>query len=413
MTMPTNNPSRQDNGTPSLMRRWRSMRCFSLCIAGPGLVLFSLSGCGGGGTSSCGSCHIVTQPQAAAPSITTAQSPNGATGAVIVTLADTTSGATIYYTLDGTTPTTSSPIYSAPFLVAANLTVNAIAVASSDSNSEVASQAFAPNLASGTLVWSDEFTNSGASNSEPNPATWTYDTGYQCCGNNEQETYCAWGSNSSPCNSSNPNALIAPGGGLNIVAQNPSGANYTSARLKSEGLFSFMYGRIEAKILLPESQGMWPAFWMLGNNIANSEPWPACGEADIMEHIDGNNTPFGGPNTGPLPGYDWYQASIHGTGLSGGTPYPASAANGYSATAWHTYGMIWTKGQIQYYIDDPANIYETFTTSSPGTGTWPFDQGPMFVILNLAVGGDWPGDVDAGTVFPSTMQVQYVRIYTN
>ncbi len=413
MTRRIEYPSDQNGGTLSLMKRWRSMSRFFLCIAGPGLALCSFSGCGGG-TSSCGSCHIATQPQAATPSITTAQSPNGATGAVIVTLADTTSGANIYYTLDGSTPTNTSQIYTGPFLVASSITVNAIAAEPpSYLNSNVATQAFSPNIASGTLVWSDEFTNSGTSNAQPNPTTWTYDTGFQCCGNNEQETYCAWGSTTGPCNPSNPNAYIAPGGGLNIVAENPSGTNYTSARLKSEGLFSFMYGRIEAKILLPESQGMWPAFWMLGNNIANTEPWPACGEADIMEHIDADNTPFGGPGTGALPGYDWYQASIHGTGLDGGTPYPTSASNGYSATAWHRYGMIWTKGQIQYYIDDPTNIYETFSTSNPGTGTWPFDQGPMFIILNLAVGGSWPGDVNSSTVFPSTMQVQYVRIYTN
>ncbi len=75
--------------------------------------------------------------------------------------------------------------------------------------------------------------------------------------------------------------------------------------------------------------------------------------------------------------------------------------------------MIWTKGQIQYYIDSPTNIYETFTTTSPGSGTWPFDQGPMFIILNLAVGGSWPGSPNSTTVFPSSMLVDYVRIYTN
>jgi len=128
-----------------------------------------------------------------------------------------------------------------------------------------------------------------------------------------------------------------------------------------------------------------------------------------MEHIDGSDTPFGGPGSGPAPGYDWTQSSVHGTGLSGGTPYTTA---GFSAAAWHTYGMIWTKGQIQYYVDDPTNIYETFTASTMA-GTWPFDTGPQFIIMNLAVGGDWPGDPDSSTPFPSTMQVQYVRIYSN
>jgi beta-glucanase (GH16 family) len=372
-----------------------------------GLGLISLVGCGGGGPTTC-ACPV--KLITATPTLSTTAEQNGA---VLVTLSDSTTGSTIYYTIDGTTPTTSSTQYIAPFLVASNLAVNAIATASGYANSATATQAFSASIPSGTLVWSDEFTNTGTGNALPSTTNWTYDTGYQCCGNNEQETYCAAGSSTSPCNPSNPNAYVAPGGGLNIVAENPSGTTYTSARLKSQGLFSFQYGRLEAKMMLPESQGMWPAFWLLGNNITTLS-WPACGEADIMEHIDANNTPFGGPGTGSLPGYDWYQASIHGTGLNGGNPWPTSATNGYTATAWHTYGIIWTKGEVQYYIDTPTNVVESaFTTSSPGTGTWPFDQGPMFIILNLAVGGDWPGNVNSTTVFPSTMQVQYVRLYTN
>jgi beta-glucanase (GH16 family) len=212
-----------------------------------------------------------------------------------------------------------------------------------------------------------------------------------------------------PCNPSSPNAYVGTDGYLHIVAEQPTAGTptYTSARLKSQGLFSFMYGRIEASVIVPESQGMWPAFWMLGTNITTT-PWPACGELDIMEHIDGNNTPFGGTGTGPAPGYDWAQSSIHGTGLNGGNPYHAT---GFSAAAWHTYGMIWTKGQIQYYVDSPSNIYENFTTANPGVGTWPFDQGPQFILLNLAVGGSWPGNPDSTTVFPSQMVVDYVRIY--
>ena len=396
---------------------WQLFTRISFCIAGLGLALFTPSGCGGGGGG--GNTNPPPEQQTATPAITTSNAQNGA---VIVSLADTTGGATIYYTVDGSTPTNSSPIYEAPFLVASNLTVNAMAEASGDTNSKVASQAFSPNIASGTLVWSDEFQNSGTSNVLPSATNWTYDTGFQCCGNNEQETYCAAGSTTSPCDPSNPNAYIAPGGGLNVVAENPSGTNYTSARLKSQGLFSFLYGRIEAKMKLPESQGMWPAFWMLGNNIV-TENWPGCGEADIMEHIDANNTPFGGPGNGALPGYDWIAGSVHGgtsasNELNNGNDYPpssaAAATDNFDATQWHTYGMIWTKGQIEYYVDDPSNIYATDNSNSGNfNGSWPFDQGPMFIILNLAVGGDWPGNVSTTTVFPSTMQVQYVRIYTN
>jgi beta-glucanase (GH16 family) len=325
-------------------------------------------------------------------------------------LATTTAGATIYYTLDGSTPTTSSQVYQAPILISSNITINAIATAAGDSASTVATKSFTPGIASGTLVWSDEFANLGTTNAQPNPATWTYDVGTNCCGNNELETYCAWASTTGPCNPASPNAYLGTDEYLHIVAAQPTAgtAVYTSARLKTQGLFSFQYGRIEARMMLPESQGMWPAFWLLGDNITTN-PWPACGELDVMEHIDGSDTPFGGPGNGAAPGYDWVQSSVHGTGLNGGVPYHLA---GFSAAAWHTYGMIWSKGQIQYYIDSPSNIYETFTPTTQ-TGTWPFDQGPQFVILNLAVGGSWPGSPDATTVFPSQMVVDYVRIYAN
>ena len=364
-------------------------------------VVFSvalLCGCGNSGNASTGGGGgNQTQTQAAAPTIATTAAQNGA---VVVSLASATPGATLYYTADGSTPTTSSQQYQAPFLVASNLTVKAIATASGDAASTVTSQSFAPNIPSGTLVWSDEFANSTGVNAQPNPATWTYDTGNSGFGNKELETYCAWGSTVGPCTPTNPNAYAGADGYLHIVAQQPSAGVYTSARLKTQGLFSFQYGRIEARMQLPESQGMWPAFWLLGDNITTN-PWPACGELDVMEHINGSN-----PQS---EGYDWVQGSIHGTNLNGGIQYHPA---GFSATAWHTYGMIWTPGQIQYYVDAPTNVYATFTPSTQ-TGAWPFDQGPQFVIVNLAVGGSWPGSPDATTVFPSQVVVDYVRIYTN
>jgi beta-glucanase (GH16 family) len=102
-----------------------------------------------------------------------------------------------------------------------------------------------------------------------------------------------------------------------------------------------MYGRIEARIKVPESQGMWPAFWLLGNNITTLS-WPACGELDVMEHIDGSNPPQYAGGT-PL-GHDWVQSSIHGTNLNGGTPFTET---GFSAAAWHTYGMIWRVARLR------------------------------------------------------------------
>jgi beta-glucanase (GH16 family) len=340
--------------------------------------------------------------QTALPLITKVNAQNGA---IVVSIKSPTPGATIAYTLDGATPNpnaSATVLYEAPFLVASKLTVKAIAKAPGYAASAVASEAFSPDIAHDTLVWSDEFTNSTRADAEPNPLTWTYDTGpgADCCGNNELENYCAWGSTTPPCNPTHPNVYEDTAGILHIVAREPSRGVYTSARLKTQGRFSFHYGRIEARMKLPESQGMWPAFWLLGNNITTIS-WPACGELDVMEHIDGSD-----PQN---EGFDWVQGSIHGAGLNGGVQYHPA---GFSAAAWHTYGMIWSKGRIQYYVDSPSNIYATFTPETQ-TGVWPFDAGPQFILLNLAVGGDWPGSPNAQTPFPSEIQVDYVRLYTN
>lgn len=382
-----------------------------------GFVLLAgsmLCACGGGGSSSGSTGSNPTPPPptpAATPTISTAAAQGGA---FIVSIADTTSGATIYYTLDGSAPTTSSQVYQAPFLISSSMTVNAIAAASGDANSAVATQNISANVASGTLVWSDEFNQATTASVAPNSSVWTYDTGFQCCGNNEQETYCAPSSNVSPCSSSNPNAYVGTDGYLHIVAMKADSTTFTSARLKSQGLFSVMYGRIEARMQLPESQGMWPAFWMLGNNIKTIN-WPACGELDIMEHIDGSNPPAYAGGT-PL-GYDWIAGSVHG-GTSGSAELNGTQQyhpSGFSAAAWHTYGMIWKKGEVDYYVDDYTKPYAVFksTDTTWANNSWPFDQGPQFLLLNLAVGGSWPGNVDSTTQFPGNMLVDYVRIYAN
>ncbi len=348
----------------------------------------TLGGGGGGGTT-------------AAPTISTAAAQSGA---VIVTLASTTAGASIYYTVDGSTPTTNSPKYLAPFLVASNLTLNAIAFAGTSST--VTSQTFSPNIPSGTLVWSDEFTNSSGAIAQPNPAVWTYDTGTNCCGNNELEDYCAWGSSTSPCSTTNPSEYVGTDGYLHIEAQQPSSGVYTSARLKTQGLFSFQYGRFEVRAMVPEAQGFWPAAWLLGNNITTID-WPACGEQDVLERVNAAGSP------------DWNAGSIHGTGFTGGTGLGTNYnfPSGQTAAQWHTYGMIWSKGSVAYYVDDPTHPYVTYTTSSltPLNGAvWPFDAGQSnFILLNLAIGGDWPGPPNSSTPFPSEMLVDYVRIYTN
>jgi beta-glucanase (GH16 family) len=322
-------------------------------------------------------------------------------GAVILSMASTTSGAVVQFTIDGSTPTTSSPIYQTPMLISSNLTINAIATASGVPSSSVATWT-APTVAAGALVWSDEFTNTTGAIAQPNPAVWTYDTGDGGWGNSELEIYCGWNSSASPCNSANPNVYVGTDSYLHIVAEQPTSGVYTSARMKSQGLFSILYGRVEASIQVPEAQGFWPAFWMLGNNIV-TDGWPACGEADIQERIDAAGTP-----------QDWNQGSIHGTGFGLGTKY--NFPSGQTAATWHTYGMIWQPGSIQYYVDDPTKPYATYTPASlsslPGA-VWPFDSGnALFFIVNLAVGGNWPGSPNNTTPFPSSTLVDYIRVYS-
>jgi beta-glucanase (GH16 family) len=335
---------------------------------------------------------------------------------MIVSLASATAGATIYYTVDGSTPTASSQQYLAPFLVSSSLTVEAIAV-SAGATSSVTSQSFTLNIPPATLVWSDEFTSSSSAPAQPNPQIWTYDTGNNNgWGNMELETYCAWGSSASPCSTTNPSEYVAsyPGtdGVLYIVAQSPSANVYTSARLKTQGLFSFQYGRIEFRAQVPEAQGFWPADWLLGNNI-NTVNWPACGEQDVLERVNAAATP------------DWNEGSVHGTGFIGGNgPGTGLGATYYFPSGetaggeFHTYGMIWSPGSVAYYVDDPTQPYVTFTPASltplNDGAVWPFDAGQSnFIILNLAIGGDYPGPPDPSTPFPSEMLVDYVRVYTN
>ncbi len=324
-------------------------------------------------------------------------------GAVIVGIAASTPGAKVYYTLDGSVPTAASQQYLAPFLVDSKETVQAVAVAGQES-SAVANQTLSADVASGALVWSDEFSSAKGAKAAPDPRVWTYDQGASGYGNQELEDYCAWGSEKPPCSARAPNAYVGTDGYLHIVAREPKPGVYTSARMKTEGLFSFKYGRLEFRAKVPEAQGFWPAGWLLGNTVSTLG-WPASGEQDVLERVDAAKSP------------DWNMGSVHGPGFTGtavGAPYYFPA--GETAAGWHTYGMIWKPGSVSYYVDDPNKPYATFWPSSlhgrEGV-MWPFDGSANFIILNLAVGGQWPGNPDASTKFPAEMLVDYVRIYKN
>ena len=245
------------------------------------------------------------------------------------------------------------------------------------------------------LVWSDEF--NGADGFSPDSSKWTFDTGVggNGWGNNELETY----------TNRAKNAQIQ-GGNLVITAFNETYAdpsdgvtrNYTSARLKTQGLFSQAYGRFEARIKIPAGQGMWPAFWMLGNNIT-SVGWPKCGEIDIMENI--------GKEPGTVHG-SLHSSSTVARTSDASTPFSLPGGQNFAAD-FHLYAVEWEPGVVRFYVD--SNLYATFTQSQwPAGGAWTFDH-PFFIILNVAVGGDWPGSPDNSTVFPQQMLVDYVRIY--
>jgi beta-glucanase (GH16 family) len=235
-----------------------------------------------------------------------------------------------------------------------------------------------------TQVWADEF--DGAANSPPDPAKWTYDLGNNNgWGNQELETYTNLLQNAS-----------MDGGGHLVIRVERSGSTFTSARLKTQGLFSARYGTIEARIRLPFGQGIWPAFWMLGTSIT-SAGWPRCGEIDIMENI------------GREPSIN--HGSVHGPGYSGGNAIsglftlPASAR---FADDFHVFAIQWAPGTVTFSVDGAP--YKTVTAASlPAGASWVFDNS-FFLLLNVAVGGNFPGAPDVTTQFPQQMIVDYVRV---
>ena len=250
-----------------------------------------------------------------------------------------------------------------------------------------------------TLVWNDEF--NGPKGAAPDPTKWTYDTGGGGFGNGELETYCAPGSNAAPCSSSSPNIFQDGNGNLVIRARLTNG-NWTSGRMKTQGLAQFQFGRIEARMKLPVGDGLWPAFWMLGTDIS-SVGWPQCGEQDIMEWVQSY-----GPSV--------TSSTIHGPGYSGGNGVGArfTFPNGARVddAGYHVYGVIWSQNHIQFYRDDFTKPFFTVTPTTAGVnGQWVFNS-PFFILLNLAIGGGgFPGFTDGSTPNPATMLVDYVRVY--
>jgi beta-glucanase (GH16 family) len=266
-----------------------------------------------------------------------------------------------------------------------------------DASSADANGGSAPTDASGesaiagwTLTWSDEF--NGADGSAVDPTKWKHDVGGTGWGNNELEYY----------TDGTQNAVVE--GGYLVVTATTEGASqyqcsygtcsYTSARLLTQGLFSQQYGRFEARVQMPTGQGLWPAVWMLGDDISTVS-WPACGEIDFMETIGSDITTNHG--------------SLHMPTNYGPTGTYTLPNNASFADAFHTFAVEWEPGTVSFYVDD--EVYETQAQSSvPAGDTWEFDT-PFFLLINVAVGGSWPGSPDSTTTFPQTMKVDWVRVY--
>ena len=252
-----------------------------------------------------------------------------------------------------------------------------------------------------TLAWSDEF--NGPAGSAPNSADWNYATGNNNgWGNNELEFYCPPGNDVAPCSAANPNIFEDGNGNLVIRAINTGGGTWTSGRMHTQGKHEFQYGRMEARMKLVPAAGFWPAFWMLGSNIG-TVGWPTCGEQDIMEWV-----PKYTPTT--------TSSTVHGPGYSGGNGIGShfTFPNGgrIDDGAYHTYGVVWSQNQMQFYRDDSTKPYFTVTPASIPAGTqWVYNH-PFYVLFNFAVGGGFPGNPDGTTPSPADVLVDYVRVYT-
>lgn len=233
------------------------------------------------------------------------------------------------------------------------------------------------------LAWADEFDGS-----ELNPANWVYETGTGSggWGNNELQYY-------------REDNLSMVNGHLVITAKDQkfAGSNFTSSRIKTQGKKAFKFGRIDIRAALPEGQGVWPALWMLGTNIT-SVNWPACGEIDIME-LTGDQ-----PNR--VLGTVHYGANLNERQFRTASKFLQGGKN--FQDEFHVFTIIWEEDLIEFYVDDEK--YYTVTPATTGNQPYPFNK-TFFFIMNVAVGGNLPGNPDATTPFPQSMIVDYIRVF--
>ena len=259
----------------------------------------------------------------------------------------------------------------------------------------------------GRPAWSDEF--GGPKGAPPDPDRWAFETGNNGgWGNRELEVYCAPGASTPfPCDPRHPNAYQDGEGHLVIQAVEDAGGTWTSARMKTQAMREFQYGRLEARLRSTVGAGLWPALWILGANV-DGVGWPAAGSVTIMENVPSTATSNGlGPST--------IRATIHGPGYSGANGlwqnHTLPGGGRVDDDGFHVYGAIWSPSMIQFYVDDPGNVFCVRSAADvPAGGEWVFNH-PFFLVMNLAVGGMWPGSPDATTPNPSRVWVDYVRLY--
>jgi beta-glucanase (GH16 family) len=236
-----------------------------------------------------------------------------------------------------------------------------------------------------TLVWQDEFSGTSLNESD-----WTYEIGGSGWGNNELQYY------------RKENTSIVDGHlVITAKAENFGGRDYTSSRLITKGKKEFQYGRIDIRAALPKGQGIWPALWMLGANISEV-PWPASGEIDIMEMIGGSNrekTVYGTLHWGAND-TDQHVCTCDKPGYS--------LASGTFNDKFHVFTLIWDATTIKWYVDDELLVNNTIDITPAGLSEF---HAKYFMIINLAVGGNWPGNPDGTTVLPQRLIVDYVRVF--
>jgi hypothetical protein len=340
-------------------------------------LFFSCSGDGGGTTGG----ETIVKPSnlvvVATPTGVSSQNPNG-DGSGTVSITFSANNATSYKIALGDGETKETTTGSLTYTYNAGGTNSYTIYVSAYNGSQFVSTSVALTIyVAPKAIWADEFNVDGA----PDGTKWAYDLGIGEWG---------WGNNEAQYYTNRPENVKVLNGKLIITPKKESylGSNYTSARIKTQGKFSFKYGKVEIKAKLPIGGGTWPALWMLGNNITTAS-WPACGEIDIMEHV-GNS-----------------QNKIHGTlhypNFSGGNAVSKTTNIANASTEFHIYSLDWRADTIKFYVDDI--LFHTFTNNS----ALPFNQN-FFLIINCAMGGNFGGTIDPNFT-TSTFEVDYIRVF--